>query len=107
MIKYIFYNLFSITQWLINYNNFVVVLSFLSLVIFCLATEVHLLLDLTVFFFFCSMSFLRASEKRQELNEKRKQLEETRRDKPQEKEVVCTGVVVSCMTAKLKLAYRN
>ena len=59
------------------------------------------------FFFFCSMSFLRASEKRQELNEKRKQLEETRCDKPQEKEVVCTGVVVSCMTAKLKLAYRN
>ena len=53
------------------------------------------------------MSFLRASEKRQELNEKRKQLEETRRDKPQEKEVVSTGVVVSCMTAKLKLAYRN
>ena len=50
-----------------------------------------------------AISFLRASEKRKELNEKRKQMEETRRDEPQEKEVVSTGVVVSCMAAKLKV----
>ena len=49
------------------------------------------------------MSFLRASEKRKDLDEKRKQLEETHHDEPQEKEVASTGVVMSGMTAKLKL----
>ena len=37
--KYIFWNFFSITHRLINHNNFVVVLSFVSLAIFCFATE--------------------------------------------------------------------
>ena len=36
---YIFWKFFSIKQRLINYNNFVAVLSFVSLAIFCLATE--------------------------------------------------------------------
>ena len=52
------------------------------------------------------MLFLRASEKRKELDEKRKQLEETRHDEPQEKEVASTGVVMSGMTAKLQLIYK-
>ena len=51
-------------------------------------------------------SFLRGSEKRKELNEKCKQLEETRHDKPQEKEVATTGLVMSGMTDKLKLIYK-
>ena len=38
------------------------------------------------------MSFLRASEKRKELDEKLKQLEETRHDEPQEKQVASTDV---------------
>ena len=53
------------------------------------------------------MSFLRASEKRKELDEKRKPQEETRHDEPQEKEVVSAGVGLSGMTAKLKLIYKE
>ena len=39
MAKYIFWKYFFVTRRLINYNNFVVVLSFVSLTIFCLVTE--------------------------------------------------------------------
>ena len=52
------------------------------------------------------MSFLRASEKRKELDEKRKQLKETRHDESQEKEMVSISVVMSGMTAKLQLICR-
>ena len=52
------------------------------------------------------MWFLQASEKRKQLDEKHKQLEETCHDKPQEKEVVSTGLAMSGMMVKLKLIYK-